>query len=246
MAGLNSDTKLLLHLNGSNGATSTDDATGRHSTINFNGTAQLSTAQKKWGSASLLLDGDSDLIDIPDSPDWDIFGSVNDLWTVDFQVKHNTFTNQAYISQSQGAPSEDNVWNIFNNPGEFGIVLSFRSGGVDRVRFTCDEYIGDTNWHHVALVILGNASTNVYGVYLDGNQIGYASDSDIASLSGPLNIGRYEPGGLYLDGYMDEIRFQKSNYFNANPNSGKTDTIIVPTAEYSAVALSKNQAIIIT
>jgi hypothetical protein len=33
---------------------------------------------------------------------------------------------------------------------------------------------------------------------------------------------------------MDEIRIQKSNYFNAAPNVGKTNTITVPTEAYSA------------
>jgi hypothetical protein len=31
---------------------------------------------------------------------------------------------------------------------------------------------------------------------------------------------------------MDEIRISPSNVFGASPNSGKTDTIEVPTGEY--------------
>ena len=49
------NTKLLLHLNGLNGATtSTDSSSGAH-TLTFNDAAQLVTGRKKFGSSSLNL-----------------------------------------------------------------------------------------------------------------------------------------------------------------------------------------------
>jgi hypothetical protein len=39
---------------------------------------------------------------------------------------------------------------------------------------------------------------------------------------------------------MDEIRIFKGNIFNANPNSGKTDTITVPTVEHDLSVQSQN------
>jgi len=36
-----------------------------------------------------------------------------------------------------------------------------------------------------------------------------------------------------LNGHLDELRIQNSNWFSASPNSGKTDTITVPTTSYT-------------
>ena len=54
--------KLLLPFDGSNGATSTTDSSNSNNTISFAGTAQISTAQSKFGGSSLLLDGNSDYL----------------------------------------------------------------------------------------------------------------------------------------------------------------------------------------
>ncbi len=80
---------LLLHLNGANGATSTVDSSEHGHAITFVGTAQLDTAEKKFGTSSLLVDGDSDCLKIADSPLWDICDNIVDDWTVDFFVKHD-------------------------------------------------------------------------------------------------------------------------------------------------------------
>ena len=47
----------LLPFNGTNGATSTTDLSDRGNTVTFANTAQISTAQSKFGGSSLLLDG---------------------------------------------------------------------------------------------------------------------------------------------------------------------------------------------
>ena len=56
--------KLLLPFDGSNGATSTTDSSNANNSVTFVGTAQLSTAQSKFGGSSLLLDGNSDYISV--------------------------------------------------------------------------------------------------------------------------------------------------------------------------------------
>ena len=54
--------KLLLPFDGSNGATSTTDSSNTNNSVTFAGTAQISTAQSKFGGSSLLLDGNSDYV----------------------------------------------------------------------------------------------------------------------------------------------------------------------------------------
>jgi len=85
-------------------------------------------------------------------------------------------------------------------------------------------------WHHVVGVKKGNE----YGIYLDGLQVGHGISNTTVTFNAPLNIGSmpgYNINGL-CEGHMDELRIQHSNAFLASPNSGKTDTIIVPTKEY--------------
>jgi hypothetical protein len=68
---------LLAHLDG---ATSETAEIG--GIFTFAGTAQLDTAQYKFGVSSLLLDGNSGYITLPDSADWNL-GSGDftlDLW----------------------------------------------------------------------------------------------------------------------------------------------------------------------
>ena len=55
--------KLLLPFDGSNGATSTTDSSNTGNTITFNGNAQISTTQSKFGSSSAYFDGTGDYID---------------------------------------------------------------------------------------------------------------------------------------------------------------------------------------
>ena len=59
-----SKVKLLLPLNGSNSATSTSDSSDEGNSITFNGNAQISTAQSKFGGSSLLLDGAGDYLQV--------------------------------------------------------------------------------------------------------------------------------------------------------------------------------------
>ena len=243
MAGLDTNTKFLTHLNGADEATSATDVSDSAHTITFNGTAQLDTAQKKWGTASLLLDGDSDYLTVPDSTDWDIIGTNSESWTVDFWVKHADHTGQeCYFSQYE----DGNNYYMFRHDNGFGMFFYAASGGSAIIVTSKVGEITDTNWHHIALIIVGTGATKNIGIYKDGIQVGYLQDNSTATFAGTFFIGAESGPGSLLDGHMDEVRVQKSNYFSASPNVGLTDTITVPTAEYSRDRASVNRAMIIT
>ena len=87
MAGIDAYTKLVIHANGPDGGTNFYDDSNTHRTVTPVGNAQVSTAEKKYGTGSLLLDGSGDRLDIVDSatdPEWS-FGT-NDF-TIDFWVR---------------------------------------------------------------------------------------------------------------------------------------------------------------
>lgn len=246
MFGLNGNTKLLLHFDGADGATSTVDATGRHSTINFRGDAQLDTAQKKFGTSSLLLDGTGDYIDLPDSDDWDILGgAVTDEWTVDFlfrfPVAPSGLNIWYFLSQYV---DEDNFWYIRyyhdSTHPEYS-VITFH-GHIPAVYFPGvigNVHIDDTDWHHLVLVKVKRYSGGNWcfdtALYLDGTWLGDSSLNDannLGTVASSLYVGR-SPHDISDDfsGNIDELRFHASNYFNAIPNT--EGSIIVPTSAYS-------------
>lgn len=219
------NTKMLLHLDGSDGATSTVDSSGRHGTINFNGTAQLDTAFQKFGESSLLLDGNSDYLDLPSSSDWSMFENNTDSWTVDFWVKHADFSGvETYLSCYEDSSNNWDLLFVFGS-----IALEIESGGVPLFTMVPGGSISDSDWHHIAFVKVAD----IYAIYLDGVQVTYIQDSSTASFDGILKIGQAAEGGVYLDGHIDEIRIINSNPFSASPNVGKTNTITIPTSAHA-------------
>ncbi len=224
------DNVLLVHFDGSDGATSTTDATGRHGTITFGGTAQLDDADKKWGTTSLLLDGNSDYITIPDSADWDIFASNSDDWTIEFWVQLEDTTSATFMEQFANS---NNRWTLYYANAGSGIHLYVKIGGNNFINMYCDNWFTNTDWHHIAIIKVADE----YAVYIDGSQENYAQTSTTGNVTAQLIIGKYGGGSSgYLNGHMDEIRIAHSNALNASPNVGKTDTIDIPTSAHTLIS----------
>jgi len=217
---LNAKPVLLLHLDGADAAVTTKDSGGTGHTVTFGGTAQLDTAQKKWGSSSLLLDGDSDYLTIADHANWDI--STN--WTVDLWLNCDAVAGTyRLIEQYEDA---SNHWHITL----YARTLFFQVISLDTaiVSLAAAGTVTTATWYHVALCKVGN----LYGMYQDGTQISYVSDADTDTFAGILVIGRHGDASHYFDGHMDEIRIVPGNPFGALPNAGKTNTIKVPFRPY--------------
>lgn len=248
MPGIDSNTKLMLHCNGADESTTFTDSSPSSHIVTAQGTAQLDTAEKKWGSASGSFDGDSDYLTTPDSSDWDIFASNSDNWTFDCQVKFSSVGVGGCLLYH--GPLGGSVWqDMFyfykqnNNYFEFK-VLNSSGTNIIYAEQTSGTTVNDTNWHHVALIKVANE----YAIYVDGDQVAYNQTNNTYNLSATLYIGFLAglAGYYYFPGWIDEIRLQHSNYFSASPNSGLTDTITVPTSEYSEDAYRRSRTIIIS
>jgi len=218
---------LLLKCEGDDESTDVEDSTARHSPT-CNGDAQIDTAQYKWGSSSLKFDGTGDYISIPDSNDWDIEGSSSESYTLDFWIRSDDSFSQVEEFLFLQWEDSDNNWTLYHNTS-LGLVYSVYSNGSQKISmYEGSKTLNDTNWHHIALCIIGSD----YGIYIDGVQKAYKSNSDVDTFTAPLKIGISGAGTYAFSGWLDEIRLVKGNPFNASPNSGKTDTITVPTVEY--------------
>jgi len=232
VAGIDANTKLMLHFNeGPSGITTgfADSSPQNHS-VTAVATTHADLTTKYFGTGSIKLDGNSDYLQIADSADWDICASgASSSWTIDFWVKHTDHAGREdYIAQYANAT---HYWSLFRHDA---VKISFNSisGGAMVIDCNANVDITDTNWHHLALI----KKTDEYGIYLDGIQIAYTQDSSINNLVGNLVIGQMGDSSAWLDGHLDEIRIQKSNIFGADPAttaSALDDTITVPTTEYS-------------
>ncbi|KKL50678.1 hypothetical protein LCGC14_2303090, partial [marine sediment metagenome] len=160
---------------------------GFHS-VTFKTTAQLDIAIKKWGTAALLLDGNSDYLEIADSADWDIFADNTENWTVDFWVYRDSGTNPGDFNSLLGQQKNtDNFWDIHidDHVNEY-IGLISNSGGVSKVNIVTTTTVTADTWVHIALVKVADD----YALYVDGVRAGTAiNDTDQFTYAAPLFIG---------------------------------------------------------
>jgi len=215
MAGLDSNTKLLIHCNGVDESTTFTDESSTGHTVTANGSAVVDTAEKKFGTGSCLMASFGDYLSVADHADWDF--SNND-WTIDCWVYLNSASPSTTICSRVTSGSS-----YFYISWEGGNLRVRDFGGSIDFSRTITETTG--SWFHLAIVRSG---TNMY-IFKDGVQQGAtASVSTTAFIDRavPLEFGRMsQNGGYYIDGWIDEIRVSDTARW--------TTTFTPPTEEYS-------------
>ena len=219
-------TKLMLHCDGVDAATTFTDETGK--AVTANGNAQIDTAQKKFGTASGLFDGTGDYLSLADSDDWN-FGSGD--FTIDFWVRFNALpgTNtEMYLFEQR--VDADNKWrlNAYDSCGTK--YLYFRATLVGNASFEMAKQttLATATWYHIAFVRTGST----WKFFQDGTQVGTDSTDANAmpDLAASLLIGSgAESGTTELNGWLDEVRISKGV-------ARWTANFTPPTAAYSEVA----------
>ncbi len=174
-------TKLLAHFDGTNGGTYTPAETGQ--TISYNGTAQLSTAIKKFGTASLLGNGSSDWVTVPDSDDWN-FADGN--FTIDMWVNlGNIGSNQYIFSHNTSGDDFSELYWLSTRKWAW----RFYSSGIKYVEINAtDASVVANTWYHIAVV----RNENTYTFYRDGVSKGTATSAqtypDFTNVNGKKSV----------------------------------------------------------
>jgi len=204
--GVDTYTKLLMHCEGTDAATTFRDGSFTHRTLTSRGTsAQIDTAQFKFGAASGLFN--AGYVYAADSDDWHFDGN----FTIDLWVRHSSLpssgSHQMYISQHVNTSTH---WNfrISNIGGSYYLKYEFVNSGSAVISFYSSAITITTGaWHHVALV--RNGST--WNIYYDGVDVGGCTDADsLVNLASALYVGSWgASGGYYLYGWVDEVRISK-------------------------------------
>lgn len=134
---------------------------------------------------------------------------------------------KAIFGQYQLDPGGNTFWGLRNRHGQTKMTFFVKeNNSTKHIVDSTSQYISDTNWHHVAICVVNGE----LGVYLDGTQIIYLGFSTNINFTEPFLIGSVDTVG-YGSAYYDDILVRQDNFFNASPNSGKTDTITIPSAE---------------
>ncbi|MFA5049122.1 MAG: LamG-like jellyroll fold domain-containing protein [Patescibacteria group bacterium] len=206
MAGIDSYTKLMLHMDGADGSTTFTDSSLFPKTVTKYGTAQIDTAQSKFGGASGLFDGNSDYLTIPDSDDW-YFGTGD--FTIDFWVRTITLTlNQNIIGQRTTADTE-NLWFIRILPTTGKLRFIGRYGNVDHAYIETVPGLSINTWYHIAVV----RASGTCKIYIDGVNDDTVTSNDASNwpnVSTNLSIGiAYNSFFEGLSGWLDEFRISK-------------------------------------
>ena len=197
--------ELLLPFDGANDDTSTTDESDSNHTVTFNGSADISTAQSKFGGSSLYLPGGSnDWINIAGSSDFN-FG------TGDFTIElwmYRTHTSQGFVFETRGG--EDTT-------STDGISFYLGGGGNDEIRVAINrsdvidinqDHQTNDQWQHFAIVREGSTLT----LYIDGTARGSGSNSTDFNRTRPIRIGNFHgssSGGYGFQGYIDDLRLTK-------------------------------------
>ena len=161
------------------------------------GDSQIATAQKKFGSASILLDGTEDNVKVPTDEDFG-FGTSN--FCLEAFIRPADVIGIQRIFDLRDTTGTDTAPTMYLNGSTLHYAVgnsSTRSGGT----LTADT------WYHVAVARNGGVTK----LFLDGVELGTGADTNDYGITKPVVIGSdYQASPTEaFNGYIDEVRISK-------------------------------------
>ncbi|HRY60379.1 MAG TPA: hypothetical protein P5096_03290 [Patescibacteria group bacterium] len=204
-----SDTKLLLHLDGTNGSTTyTDSSPSNHTILRYN-TPTISTNTSKFGGASgafpRVTSPYFDYIYANDNVnDW-TFGAGD--FTIDFWANFSDNVRQGVLAIGSGAYAPIAFEVVSNN---LNVYMTSNGSSWD---IASGQPVGQTFgpvtpgvWVHYALTRNGNT----FYLFVNGTTVNsFMSSLSLWNNSGALYIGQYFGSVTAFKGYLDEFRIIK-------------------------------------
>ena len=188
------EVSLLLHGNGVNGSTTITDSSLSPKTVTAVGNAQVSTAQSRFGGASIAFDGTGDYLTVSGQS---------------FPVGTESFTVEFWIYSS--AAWNTKLGRILENPVTGGFQVYLQTDNTMVVSFFAVSAIlapslgslALSTWHHVAIVRNGS----LFSVFFNGILQATATDARAFSAISSQVIGSSDSFGF--NGYIDDLRITK-------------------------------------
>lgn len=191
-----SSVSLLLHGDGTNGSTTFTDSSRNNLTVTATGNAQISTAQKKFGTGSISFDGTGDYVSTPDT-------AVLQLGTGNFTIEFWVYLNAVELKAFMGKGASGSTgWAIGMNGS--GNVLFY----YGNTSFASSGALTTSTWTNITVVREGTGS-NQTKIYINGTNDGAATVSTDFNQTDTMYIGSGRGGNGQFNGYIDELRITK-------------------------------------
>ena len=185
---------LLLHGDGTNGSTTIVDSSPLPKTVTAVGNAKISTAQSKFGGASIAFDGNGDYLTIPDEPAWDLPGN----FTIEFWIKAIAVGFSAILS-TRNAGTTTNPVIYLTDTG----VVGWYYNSAFRISGTTNLVGGE--FYHVAVC----RSAGQTRLFVNGTQEGGTYSESSLYMADGIWIGSLPAASQHLNGYIDDLRITK-------------------------------------
>ena len=187
---------LLLGFEGSDGSTTFVDESPNPKTVTANGNAQIDTAQSKFGSGSLLLDGSGDYLSIGNNADFG-FGTAD-------------FTAELFLRRAAGTSGDAPMLDFRTSGSTNGMLyltpttrlLTYYNGSVFGGSGSAPAV--DT-WDHIAYA----RESGTLRAFLNGVQQWSPAMAGDFTTARPLSIGGNFAASSFIQGHMDELRITK-------------------------------------
>lgn len=205
---------LLLHGNGTNGSTTFTDNSSNALTTTLFGSAQISTAQSKFGGGSMLFNGSTAYATVPDSALFDLQGIA---YTMELQFYVTALPGLECILLSQNNYGTSGEWDIrIKSNGT--VVYSIGPAGTAAIT---SSVVSTGSFYHLAVLDDGTQSL----MFLNGVSQGTNSSLRYLNSTKAFSIGAASNATAKFNGYIDELRVTKGV-------ARYTTNFTAPTAEF--------------
>ena len=189
---------LLLDWAGEDGATNVTDLSDSAHVATFKNQAQIDTdLQSPLGTNSLLLDGTTDDVTLPDSDDWSL--GTGDF-TVELSVNFASLAGTQTLLGHSGGGSDGGLILRLTNPNLVWVIGNITVATRDWSPTT-------STWYHVAISRVGTGLR----VFIDGVQQGFivTDSTDITGTTRLFGVGSQASLAAYLNGSIGPVRLTK-------------------------------------
>jgi len=204
--GNDSFTKILLHMDGSNGGTTFTDTNAGGSAHTWSASsATTSTTSPKFGTAAGLFSAGQ--ISTSDSADFTLGSGA---WTVDFWMHRNgngaPGSPMGIAAQWGNNPSGAAANSILIEMGTTSLVTCTISNGSTVEAVSAGALPSNNAWHHIAFVRSGNDMISfMNGTLVSTNSLGsytIPNSSELFRIGAPGSV----PSRINYTGFLDEFR----------------------------------------
>ena len=202
-----SSNSILLHFDGTDGATSFPDSSSYAKSATRFGDTQIDTAYSKFGGASGLFDGTGDYLEFAYHASLDLSAAGD--FTLELQYRPNSIgANQMLVAFAQrAAPSGIGINYIFEVLSTGTVRFAFYTV-TTLTTFNSTGTLTAGTFYHLAITRSGN----VYRIFIDGVLDGTVTTASAinGNVSTYFILGKYQDSDTrYANGWMDELRLTK-------------------------------------